>query len=626
MKGLRDVSTLIEDVGAEQTGTAMMSLYQTIVGGVMKQPAAQLFSELGLVKPGGMEFTRAGIAKKIKPGGNMLADLVQEDPMQAADLILQRLKERKGVKYEAGGDASELRKYLGVMFGNRNANSIIDTFITQRPQIEKESRRAEQSKGVMDISRQLEGSDLLKIKEYEAALTNFRAQAGLPMIKAGTEIASALMPVAKFFGDHPAVTEYAGKVFLVTKGFAALAETGSLLSRSGVGGWFSRSRGEADKLREVIADVSGTKTTRFNVDSTGAAKGFGRVKGMLSAIPSELKIGVQFLVAGAAIDQILKWKAEYDERNKTFAQNSQDSGRMYDEYVGGGKLYGGKSGTKADWDVLAGKTIETISQGKTLEMALNPKSAGLFENFWTGQRPYASRWSTKAGGAGFDPETAAGRWRKSDVSKAWADPNVLASVLRQIDTNPNYSGEGAGKLREAIKLTVGPDIFGKASEIAALEVAALGQQTQQNTKLFGDLFNATERMPSSFLRFGSSLDILSLRMGGVTVNQPWPGGGPPGEPLFPLPPKPGLNSNNGSRPPTFFGLPINPPPGVNRPRGGAQISTLNVNLNMPDGVKDPQTLARIVATSVATEVARVVNGDFIMDTVSHDLEIGMERV
>ncbi len=204
-EGLRHLIAPIQEFGGSGLGTSMMSVYGTLVQGVMKQSAATEFQRLGFLDKSKIEFNKSGIIKRVMPGGNVLGDMFMDDPLKATDALMAGMR-NKGITSE-----KDIRKELGVLFQNRTANKLVDTLITQRPLVEKDARNSLQSEGYDALTKRAQGSPLGKIREYEAAMVDFKANAGLPMIEVATKLSGALIPVANFFAGHALRDGLAGR-------------------------------------------------------------------------------------------------------------------------------------------------------------------------------------------------------------------------------------------------------------------------------------------------------------------------------------------------------------------------------------------------------------------------------
>ncbi len=239
---------------------------------------------------------------------------------------------------------------------------------------------------------------------------------------------------------------------------------------------------------------------------------------------SALKLAVdvaQIAAAEIALKHLWDVYSEVSTRIDNLKSDEKNVTDQYDNLAGRNKQFGGvgdfgkSAGTKAELDKLAEAIFKTMKQGRSLEMSLMPERAGLFENFWTSQRPYASQWSTKVSdnwGPSFNPEIAAKQWNKGAVGLNLQDPNVLSRLILKIQSGDAKEG-GANLNQQSISLLLstlekiaGSDKFNVAKSLADKErsnvqgmpkdVAGLfniplwknqGQTLQTTTGQFGNL-------------------------------------------------------------------------------------------------------------------------------------------
>jgi hypothetical protein len=205
-EGLRNVSTLIQELGGEGTGTALMSMYQAMVGGVMKQSAAAEFMRLGLVDPAKVEYGKAQKIKKLMPGANRLGKLMQEDPLKAADELMKAMaKPLHGPAIDTN-NADKVREELAILFGNRTAQKMMSILTTQRGQVVKEAALASGAKDIGKLYEQALDSPTGKMLEFENAVANMKAEIGKPLIEAFTGAAGAVKPFIELMAQYPKVS------------------------------------------------------------------------------------------------------------------------------------------------------------------------------------------------------------------------------------------------------------------------------------------------------------------------------------------------------------------------------------------------------------------------------------
>ncbi len=272
-EGLRASASLIEDFGAPTAGTAMMSLYQQLVGGVMKESAVALFQKYGLLKEGGFEFKKGTtVAKKVKPGGNILGELMQSNPMEAGKVFLEKLR--------AGGvdtdNQKELREIMAVMFQNRNAFAYMDSLVNQRLQIEKEAQRMGVSADTLAQQRLLDiDTDLNRLKqlqEFEAQYENFKISIGQNLLPASNKILENITPVMQWIGDNPNAAAWGAGLIVAAKGLSLLGTTSSLLvNGTSLVSWFTNSGAAASQAAtnytragQAAAQARNAITSRFS--------------------------------------------------------------------------------------------------------------------------------------------------------------------------------------------------------------------------------------------------------------------------------------------------------------------------------------------------------------------------
>jgi hypothetical protein len=318
--GMRSMAAPLQELGAARAGTALMSLYQQLVGGRGGgQPSQMEFLRLGLLQKGGVEFTKAGLPKRIKPGAfGAFALAMQDDPQKAADMLVQTMaKPAKGKAVEGAQELVEamktgatlpaerlrkVRQELAVLFGNRMAQGLMDIFVTQRPQVLKESTLAETAKNIQELYDQALDSPAGKIKQFENAVANLEATVGGPLLDAVTRAATALMPFIKLMGEHPQVTLFALAAFKLG---TALGQIAIAARMSGMASLFGFGGGAAGKAAAGAAGAAGAGAAagggaraEFEALFGGGAAGGGAALVSKAAFASK---AARFTIAGLVI-------------------------------------------------------------------------------------------------------------------------------------------------------------------------------------------------------------------------------------------------------------------------------------------------------------------------------------
>src|SRR6185312_7200954 len=80
--------TLMQHMGGAQAGTALSALFQAFAGGHMTVPALRELMKLGIVDRSHVEFTKAGLPKKMLPGALLQNELFKENPYEWIKTVL----------------------------------------------------------------------------------------------------------------------------------------------------------------------------------------------------------------------------------------------------------------------------------------------------------------------------------------------------------------------------------------------------------------------------------------------------------------------------------------------------------------------------------------------------------
>lgn len=503
-KGLVNMSTIMQELGGDRTGTSMMSLYQSLVGGVMKQSSAERFDHFGLLDRSKIEYGKAQQIKKVLPGANRLGDPLMDDPLQAADILRNAMKS-KGVNTD---DSKEVNKELALLFGNRNAQRLMSILINQRGQVLKEAGLVDNAKGAEGMFNLASEDELGKIKKYEKALIEFKTEAGIPLIQIGSQLASSLMPVMKFFGDHPTLTQWTMAAIVGGKALKGIAETASIVSSSGLPSFFSRTTEAAGGTTKVAGGLANT----------------------LKSMPTAVQIGLTVALLGLTWDRIQELRKTIDDwgtMNKGLDSAGQGQQRAYEQTPADKRNPGNE----------AQNVLSLIQQGnKEFEKALDPSKQGWGESFgrvvgaivgkntnfplytakvpqndpkdWMFRQNLAEYQKQGRHSALGDPLVRASKERVGaqffeNRAPVLKDPNVMTSFRRDVLPTLNLSAEIKQHIEKMLQMAF-PDSFAQSTKDLsqltgglAKSFAELSQQANQQ-KQGADLLN----------QFGTNADGL----------------------------------------------------------------------------------------------------------------------
>lgn len=477
-EGMRNISTVMSEMGADRTGTSLMSMYQALVGGVMKQSAAERFDYFGLVDRKKIEYGKGQKIKRLMPGANRLGDVMMENPLSAADMLRDAMK-AKGINTN---DAKEVNKELAVLFQNRNAQRLMSILMNQRSQVLKEADLAKNAKDVEGTFKLASEDDLGKIKQFEKALIEFKTEAGIPLIEVGTKISQNLLPLLKFFGEHPTITQFALATIFASKGLRAISETASILKTSGITSFFSRATSSTSIFTQEVGSAS-NRVAGFTRPLDIATQKTNGLRGAWQSLTSSpmVKLGVTFgslLLAEAAINRLLQIDAKLTEREQNTAENLLRLKALYDGF--GNQTSAKNNSEQPRFDEAARLFIETIKENGTLRNALHPQKMGFLD--WIDismEKPYGTSTGDvyNKGYTLFNPKVAAHRW-SGETSRPLENPNILASVITQIRSGiPDKDSAGKDLLTtklnesditlilEAIKQNTSPENWASANQI-----------------------------------------------------------------------------------------------------------------------------------------------------------------
>lgn len=455
-EGLRNLSAPIQELGGSGLGVALMTMYQALVGGTMKEYSKEAFNRLGLIDQSKIEYGKSGKIKNLLPGANKLGDLMMTDPLSAADMLHQAM-----IAHGVKDDPKEISKQLTVLFGNRNAQNLMDILINQRAQVVKESGLAAHSQ---NNDQMFAGIDkpLKDLQKFEIALTDLKTEIGIPLIKTFSQLAESAMPLMHFFAENEAITQWGIKLLFAGKALKLISETSSILSGTGSGliSFFSSSANKADAMATSVSSAA-TKT--------------GKLSNVLGKLSSVGTVGIA-VVGAEAVSLYAQMWSEAAEKSRQVAENSKTIGQEYDALMGLGLLYnapGDYKGQKGRFDSQADKIFDSMKRGGDLEKALHPEKANWWETF-TNPTPYGmTPTQSQYGGAQFSPDVAAQMWREAGITQQLQDVNMLARTISKVqsggDKDTRLNNTDIGLLMQTLEKVTSKDKVATALEILKKE-------------------------------------------------------------------------------------------------------------------------------------------------------------
>jgi hypothetical protein len=353
--GLQNLTLPLQELSGSGTGVALMAAYRSLVTGVMKQPSKEEFQRLGLIDPTKIEYGRAQQIKNLKPGANLLGPLMMEDPLKAADSLMEAMK-KHGIDTS---NQNKVREELGLLFQNKNAFTLMSLLTTQRGQVVKDAGISQKTKGLTGLDEQLSKSPLMKITEYKAAMTNLRAEIGQGIVPLITMFAEKVTPIARFFAEYPNVAKWGAYVLIGGKALLGLTETFSILKASRSLDFFVRTQSEASN----VANALGSADRR--------ALG---LKGSLESLPKSIQIGLVLGAAWFTLQRILDAVSAFNEKNAAEKQlNVITAGRVNDvKKVEAAYAKTGEKVPQREYKLFASSAFSALNVDRQLEYYLNP--------------------------------------------------------------------------------------------------------------------------------------------------------------------------------------------------------------------------------------------------------------
>lgn len=199
---LETAPTMAQEMKGSSTGKALSTFYGTVVGGKMKNVAADEFNRFGLVDPNKITKTKTGAVKGIKPGGIVAADLAASDPYAWVNDVFLPALAKKGIT-----DPKDIQTEIATMFRDSTAAQLVSVFATQQKRIEKDWALIHGAKGLEAADIFLNDDPKIAAKSVGAQTENMLAnlgKTGMPAAAKGLNwLASGLAWASEQADKHP---------------------------------------------------------------------------------------------------------------------------------------------------------------------------------------------------------------------------------------------------------------------------------------------------------------------------------------------------------------------------------------------------------------------------------------
>jgi hypothetical protein len=536
--GLTHLEMPMQEMGGSRTGTALQTLFQQVVGGRMVPRFLPEWERMGLLRRKDeqgnslVEVTKAGIVSKMRPGAIPIGELAQKDPLEFADRLGEAMS-KHGINTQ---DQLAVAKGLAGLGLNRTAAELTSLLISQRDRVVKAETITTGATGHEALFQQAKDSPLFAKVRYEAAMENFRAQVGMPLLEMAPKLFAAFQPFIQMMTDHPKWT--LGLILFKSAGVGVI-ETIFLLRASGLLSWL----GSASTAAETAAETTGV------------------LGGRLRALPSVIKISLLLTAVGLTIEQIMKLKALVEEKEageKHLNELAKEGDRGTDQMIQSFRDTG-QPVPKEQYRRLASFDVSVLNKDKELEYAFAPERqpwysrvfgpTNMFRNVpqdlygsvvSEGRKPgtemrkrveadpnYSSFWGdSKAIQHILLLETAARHFRQR--APDLKNPAVMGEFLTQT-SKFNLPEQGKADLRKSLEIAF-PESYRQAQSQLEQSTKALEQPTSAVADNMTRLSYSLMPLPTSVDMAVASLEALGRRF---QTYQPGMGAGAAAADLMP---------------------------------------------------------------------------------------------
>ncbi|MCF1444657.1 phage tail protein [Ralstonia nicotianae] len=200
---------LVQEMGGNRVGTAMMSAYQNLYQGKTTKRALHNLDNFGLIADRSkVKEDKAGQVSFMDPGALKGADLFRQNQFAWLEKVLLPTLAAKGIT-----DRKQVEDAIGSIFSNRTAAGLFAQMYLQRQQIHKNMRLNEGAAGIDQLEAKAKGTaqgqeldTLAKVHDLEKAL----GEKVLPLYARALElVGKAAEGVTSFMENHPTLAKAA---------------------------------------------------------------------------------------------------------------------------------------------------------------------------------------------------------------------------------------------------------------------------------------------------------------------------------------------------------------------------------------------------------------------------------
>lgn len=212
-KGIKDESfyyqmePMVQEMGGNRVGTAMMSAYQNIYQGKTTKRAANNLDAMGLIADKSkVSHDKVGQVAQLGVGALAGSDLFRENQFEWMEKILLPKLAEKGIT-----EKNAVLDTIGGLFSNRTASNLFAQMYLQREQIHKNAKLNAGADGITDLNNKAKNLPQGQELEGLAKMHDLQKELGkkiLPLYVQGLQLAaSAAQGVTTFMQKHPTLAK-----------------------------------------------------------------------------------------------------------------------------------------------------------------------------------------------------------------------------------------------------------------------------------------------------------------------------------------------------------------------------------------------------------------------------------
>lgn len=234
-EGLYTMAMLAQNMKGQRAGTALMSMYSQLQGGIMTQWRAKLLQDMGFV--GDFTVNKGGHLSWAKGAlDTPFTRTMGKDPLAGTEMLVEGLK-KQGYK-----DTDSQVKMLFQLFQRQTTIREIHELLRNIEQLKPERERMRGAMGVSAAQSLGNSQDYTQVMHnFDAAWTEMVMHIGLPMTRAAIplmkEITRAFDAFTDFAKAHPDDIEKIAKGLGMLGAVMIGAGIVALISAIGAGGW-----------------------------------------------------------------------------------------------------------------------------------------------------------------------------------------------------------------------------------------------------------------------------------------------------------------------------------------------------------------------------------------------------